>query len=61
MNTALIISLGAVAISLFVVFISLNAARASRNAKDSGEGVSPVDTAGSDCASSDSGSCGGGD
>jgi hypothetical protein len=59
MSTALVISLMAVAISLFTVFIALNAAKAKKKAAgDSGSTTS--DSSSADCGPSDGGSCDGG-
>lgn len=61
--TAVWIALGAVAISLVTVAISLNAAKTARRKKDSGDGGPTYagDTGDRDRTDSDSGGDGGGD
>ncbi|HEV7234208.1 MAG TPA: hypothetical protein VGN36_08170 [Sphingorhabdus sp.] len=61
MNIALVIALGAVAISLLVVFIALRGARAKKDKNgDSGSSYTASDTSSSDCSVSDGGGCDGG-
>lgn len=59
MSTALVISLGAVAISLFTVFVALRGAKAKKQKE--GDGGTGYDASGSnDCSVSDGGGCDGG-
>jgi hypothetical protein len=63
MNTALIISLGAVAVSLFAVFISQRKPTTKTRARgdNGGSGYVASDTgSGADCSPGDSGGCDGG-
>lgn len=60
MSTALIISLGAVAISLFAVFIARRGAKAKQKSNGDGGSTPASDSSGSDCAITDGGSCDGG-
>lgn len=60
MNTALVISLGAVAISLFTVSIAVRGAKGKKQTDGDG-GTSYVGSdSSSDCSTSDGGSCDGG-
>lgn len=54
--TAVWIALGAVAISVMTVFISLNAAKEAKRKKDNGDGGTTIasDTGDRDCTDSDS-------
>ncbi|MGC1468406.1 MAG: hypothetical protein WA793_03420 [Sphingorhabdus sp.] len=59
--SALFISLGAVAISLFAVFIAQRGAKAKQKLNGDGGSTPASDSSGSDCATADGGSCDGGD
>ncbi len=63
--TAVWIALGAVAIALMTVFISLNAAKEAKRKKDNGDGgaliASDTDRNDPDCGSDSGGDGGGGD
>lgn len=60
MSTALIISLGAVAISLFAAFIARRGAKSKEKPNGDGGSTPASDSSGSDCATTDGGSCDGG-
>ncbi|MBP6379834.1 MAG: hypothetical protein KA312_05395 [Sphingorhabdus sp.] len=60
MSTALFISLGAVAISLFAVFIARRGAKAKQKPNGDGGSTPAGDSSGSDCSTADGGSCDGG-
>jgi hypothetical protein len=61
MSVALIIALGAVAISLFTVFIALRSAKTkTQSGGDGGASYIASDTSGSDCSATDGGGCDGG-
>lgn len=61
MNTALVISLGAVAISVFVVFIAQRSAKSSRKSNaDSSSASGSSDSGNADCGPADGGACDGG-
>ena len=62
MNTALIISLGAVAMSLFAVFISQRKPKPKNQGggDNGGSASAESDTSSSDCSVSDGGGCDGG-
>ena len=61
MSTALVISLGAVAICLFAVFVALRGAKAKKETDGDGGTTYTASDSSSDCGPSDGGSCGGGD
>jgi hypothetical protein len=61
MSVAILIALGAVAISLFTVFIALRSAKTKTQAGgDGGAGYIATDSGGSDCSVSDGVGCDGG-
>lgn len=60
MSAALFISLGAVAISLFAIFIARRGATAKQKSNGDGGSTPASDSSGSDCSTSDGGSCDGG-
>lgn len=57
--SALFISLGAVAISLFAVFIARRGATAKQKSNGDGGSTPASDSSGSDCSTADAGSCDG--
>ncbi|RDV07592.1 hypothetical protein DXH95_09735 [Sphingorhabdus pulchriflava] len=60
MSTALFISLGAVAISLFVVFVARRGSKTRQQSSGDGGSTTASDASGSDCSVSDGGACDGG-
>lgn len=60
MSTAMVISLGAVAMSLFAVFLALRGARNKARSADDGSSVYGGTDSSADCGASDGGGCDGG-